>query len=467
MRILIHGMNFSPEPVGIGKYTGEMARWLAARGHELRVVTTPPCYPEWRVAAGYRAWRYTRETHSVRAEFERAARGALPFSRKLEVFRCPIWVPRTPSGLRRLLHLASFGLSSWPAMLRQLRWRPEAVLLVEPTLFCSFQALLLARLCGASAWLHVQDLEVDAAFELGDFSSSRVRDWAFAFERKLLRSFDRVSTISERMVNHLVRKGVDPSHCVLFPNWVQTAVIHPLNGPSPLRRELGISERSIVALYSGSMGRKQGLELLVDAARRLSGRAGIQFVFCGEGSFRQTLLALTNHLPNIRFLPLQPVERLNDLLNLADIHLLPQRADAGDLVMPSKLTGMLASGRPVVATALPRTQLATVTQGRGLVTPPGDVDACVAAILQLAGNADLRQRLGKAARRYAVDHLDSNQILREFERALLSVCREPVGPSKNEGESRVATEDGSRGAQASSFECSDGLRVAGSQRPPS
>ena len=137
-------------------------------------------------------------------------------------------------------------------------------------------------------------------------------------------------------------------------------------------------------MYAGTMGRKQGLEILAEAAGRLSGREGLRFVFCGEGPGKLILSDLTAHLANVQWIPLQPCARLNDLLNLADIHLLPQKADAADLVMPSKLTGMLASGRPVVATSRPGTQLAEAVEGRGIAVEPADTTAFARAIEQLA-----------------------------------------------------------------------------------
>jgi colanic acid biosynthesis glycosyl transferase WcaI len=412
MRILIHGINFHPEAAGVGKYTGEMAYWLASAGHEVRVVTAPPSFPQWRIAPGYRAWRYDWQPPPAQP-------------RGLEVCRCPTWVPKNPKGLKRLLHLASFALSSLPIMLWQMRWHPDLVLLVEPTFCCAPQALLTARLSGAKAWLHIQDFEVDAAFELGDLTSSRGHALAHTFERWLLRKFDRVSSISEQMVGRLLLKGLDPSCCVHFPNWVDTKAIYPLPNPSSLRRELGIADNVIVALYSGSMGKKQGLDLLVDTARQLLHRSDLRFVFCGDGSYRQVFVEKARGLPNVSILPFQPAEHLNDLLNLADIHLLPQRAGAADLVMPSKLTGMLASGRPVLATATPGTELASAVLGRGISVPPGDLNAFVAALLDLTADGDLRQALGHAARKYAVSHLNRDEILRRFERSLLNSCDTP------------------------------------------
>jgi colanic acid biosynthesis glycosyl transferase WcaI len=182
----------------------------------------------------------------------------------------------------------------------------------------------------------------------------------------------------------------------------------------------------IVALFSGSMGTKQGLNLLVDASRRLASRADIQFIFCGDGPYRETFLAEKGD--NVTILPLQPADRLNELLNLADIHLLPQLADASDLVMPSKLTGMMASGRPVVATAHAETQIAKVLDGRGIVTKPGDVDDFVSAIAKLAEDANLRNLMGKAARQYAVERMDRGEILSRFEVAIRETCSNTKAP---------------------------------------
>src|SRR6266481_461044 len=114
MRILIYGINFHPEPTGVGKYTGEMAEWLAARGHAVRVVTAPPHYPHWKVSNNFWPWRYRREQ----------CISAGRCGGTLEVLRCPLWVPCAPRGWRRILHLASFALTTVPPMLAQIFWQP-------------------------------------------------------------------------------------------------------------------------------------------------------------------------------------------------------------------------------------------------------------------------------------------------------------------------------------------------------
>ena len=151
MRILIYGLNYAPELTGIGKYTGEMAVWLAERGHEVHVVTAPPYYPAWRIREDYRGTWYRTE---------RAPGQPL-------VHRTPLYVPEKPTGIKRIVHLVSFMLGSLPVMVREMFWHPDVVFTVEPTFFCAPLTLFIGKSAGAACWLHVQDFEVDAAFELG------------------------------------------------------------------------------------------------------------------------------------------------------------------------------------------------------------------------------------------------------------------------------------------------------------
>ncbi len=406
LKILLYGINFAPELTGIGKYTGEMAAWLAASGHDVRVVTAPPYYPDWRVRPDYNGPQH----------MHKAWKG-------VRVWRAPLWVPSKPSGMKRIVHLASFALGSLPLMLRQLVWRPDVVWMVEPPLFCAPTALLVARLCGACAWMHVQDFEVDAAFALGVIKGNRTRKVASAMERWLMRSFDRVSTISGRMLDLAAAKGVVADKLVLFPNWIDLDAIQPLMKVSSYRAELGIPVDAVVALYSGNMGGKQGLEIMGQAARHLADEPNLHFVFCGNGAGKADLLTMAQGLPRVVFLDLQPMERLNDLLGLADIHLLPQRADAADLVMPSKLTGMLASGRAVVATAHPDTELGKAVEGCGLLSSPGDAVAFSDAIRTLARNPARRAEMGLAGRRYAELCLGMEPILERFVEGLAKLTK--------------------------------------------
>ena len=394
-RVLIVALNHAPELTGIGKYVGEMTAYLVQAGFAVKVIAAPPYYPAWSVQQPFVAWRYQREVRD----------GAV-------VWRCPLYVGNKPGGLRRIIHLLSFALSSLPVILLQgLTWRPQVVMVVEPPLVCAPAAWLAAQLAAGRSWLHVQDFEVDAAFELGLLRSPRARALANALERHLLRRFDVVSSISGPMVERLRSKGVAAARARAFSNWVDTDAIQPIRRDNALRRELGIAASQRVLLYSGNMGEKQGLELLADVARQFGPNEAVLFLFCGDGVSRSRLQQATAGLSHVRFLPLQPSERLNELLCLADVQLLPQRAGAEDLVMPSKLTAILASGRPVVATASAGTELARAAAAGGRVVAAGDATAFVAALRELLADEDLCQTLGRSGRLYAQTHFDRVAVL--------------------------------------------------------
>ncbi len=397
MRILIVAMNFAPELTGIGKYVGDMTAWMGEAGFDVRVITAPPYYPEWSVREGYSAHRYRTEQLA----------GA-------KVFRCPLWVPKRPGGLTRLLHLMSFALSSLPVILWQaLAWRPQVVIVIEPPLACAPAAWLAARLCGARAWLHVQDLEVDAAFDLGVLRKQWLRRLVLSLERGLMRRFDRVTSISQRMLARLRDKGVRDEQLGFFPNWVDTDLIRPLQGNNALRASLGVTADTPILLYSGNMGEKQGLEVIVEVARAFEASTEkALFMLCGDGAARRRIEGAAAGLSNVRFIPLQPMERLNELLNLADIHLLPQRPDAEGLVMPSKLTAIMASGKPVVAGAHRDSDVGRAAVAGGIVVPPGDAVAFSDALGKLLGDSAMRARLGSAGREYAVANWERSAVLR-------------------------------------------------------
>ena len=146
-------------------------------------------------------------------------------------------------------------------------------------------------------------------------------------------------------------------------------------------------------------------------AKVLAARRDILFVICGDGALKGELESRTRDLPNVRLLPLQPFERLGELLTTANIHLLPQSSDAADLVLPSKLTGMLASGRPVVATCARDTELASVVSQCGMITAPGNPEHLASVVVRLADNRQLMAELGARARAWAEEHFERDLVL--------------------------------------------------------
>jgi colanic acid biosynthesis glycosyl transferase WcaI len=407
MRILLIGINYAPDLIGVAKYNAELCDALTSLGHEVRVITAPPYYPEWSIPQAYRGWGYCSEIIN-----------------NVPVTRAPIYVPARPTGTRRLVHHASFALTSlWPTVSAVLRWRPDVVFSVAPSLMSAAFSAWIARRIGATSWLHLQDFEVDAAFDLGLLGNRRLRAPMVAVERRILRSFDCVSTISPQMLDRLASKGVDREKIYEVRNWTDTSQITPGDRLTRFRQQLNLDASHFVALYSGTMSNKQGLDLIVEAARSLDQTASpIRFVMCGEGPHRAMLQSLAAGLTNIQFLGLQANGTFAELLKTADAHLIPQRAEAADLVLPSKLGGIFATGRPVIVMARPDTGLAAEVAGGGVVIPPGDASALAGELVKLANDSELCHRLGQGARSIALTRWDKGTVISGLEQALVTSC---------------------------------------------
>lgn len=382
--VVVYGMNYAPEIAGVGRYTGEIAEYLAAEGMDVTVVTTPPHYPGWRIQSGYRNRYSSAKENGVR------------------IIRVPLALRERMGGIWRLVAPLSFAVTSAPIVFWQiLRHRPDTVFCVEPTLFAAPVAQLAARLVGAQTLLHVQDLEVDAAFAVGHLGEKGwLKKLGYGFERLTLRGFDKVITISNRMAEKLAEKGIRRDRLSVIRNWVDLSHIYPMEEVSPYRAELGFAEEDFVVLYSGNLGAKQGLNVLLDAAESLKDEKRIHFVIAGEGPVKAALQARSQALDNVRFLPFQPMARLNEFLNMPDLHVLPQERGAADLVLPSKLGGMLASGKQVLVTADEGTELAEFLAGAALISPPGDSSALAQNIRRTRGDlrTDLTERCAGLAR---------------------------------------------------------------------
>ncbi|RXG85996.1 WcaI family glycosyltransferase [Bradyrhizobium vignae] len=423
MRILLVGINYAPDLIGVAKYNTELCESLVDEGHEVRVITAPPYYPTWKIPTRFNA-SYFRATNI----------------NGVRVTRTPIYVPAQPSGGKRLIHHASFALSSMlPVLIDALSWRPDVMVAVAPSLMSAAFVSFVARRVGAKSWLHVQDFEVDAAFDLGLLRNHSLRKGMLRAEAAILKSFDQVSTISEAMLQRLAIKGLAPNQALEVRNWIDTSAVRPGSRMTKYRQQLKLGEGDIVALYSGTMSNKQGLDLVIEAAIRLErSHPHVHFILAGEGPHKMRLEQMGAGHSNIHFLELQPHESFNELMATADFHLIPQKAAAADLVLPSKLGAIFASARPVIAMAKEGTGLEAEVTGAGLVVPPGDSFALELAICQLSEAPALRRRYGDEGRKRALDRWDRRTIVLRWAEVMAG---ESNSTGKEESESAGANDN--------------------------
>ncbi|MFC1528236.1 WcaI family glycosyltransferase, partial [Candidatus Neomarinimicrobiota bacterium] len=399
MKILIYGLHFKPDLIGIGKYTGELADWLSDYGHDIRVITAPPYYPEWKLKQRF-VWH--KKEHD-------------PYL----IWRCPIYVPSQPKGLTRLLHLLSFALSSIPILMKNIKWKPEIVISIEPPFSATPFALLYSKLTQSKSILHIQDLEIDAAYSLNILKKGFFYKIMQNFEKFILNKFDAISTISPMMKKQIIQKGVNKNKIYIFPNWADTEKINPTIDNKYLRNRLFIKPKQKIILYSGNIGEKQNLQILINVAEKMQvAHKNYIFLIIGDGASKKRLVedVKRRNIFNIIFSPLQQTEDLGALLTMADIHLVIQDKNISDYVLPSKLTNILSAGGVSIISAKQNTQLSQLVKKHeiGYLVKPDSESELYDAINHLLLNKALYNSISTNARRYAEKYLSKVKILSEF-----------------------------------------------------
>ncbi len=384
MRIVVWGINYTPEVTGIAPYNTGLCRFLASRGHEVHMVTTFSYYPQWQKLPADRGHLYRTD----------------PDGPGVHVHRCWHYVPARPSTLRRIAHEFTFGLTSlWRILTLP---RGDVYVVVSPPLILGPLAWFATRLKRSRTVFHVQDLQPDAALGLGMVKPGLFTRLLFALEAFGYRHAAVVSGISQGMLDAFTRKGVPEAKRWYFPNWVPDKEAEARSdgragGRTPssgdFRRAHGIAPDAFLAVYSGNVGNKQGLGVLLDAALLLardpsaSGRT-IELVIAGDGAAKAALA--TRHaelnLRNVRLLPLLSDADYRALLDAADLALITQEKGTGQFFFPSKMLTVLGAGLPVLAVADADSELAlAIKQGDcGFLVPPAEPETLARALRTIA-----------------------------------------------------------------------------------
>ncbi|MBD2775060.1 glycosyltransferase family 4 protein [Iningainema tapete] len=426
MRILIYSYNYHPEPIGIAPLMTELAEGLVERGHEVRVITGMPNYPQRQIYPAYRGkWYVTEERNGVTIQ------------------RSYLRIKSKPNLIDRLLLELSFVGTSLPCALNG--WRPDVILLTVPPLLVSLPAAILGLIYNCPVVLNLQDILPEAAVRVGLIKNKLIIRAFETIEKFAYKSAHTISVIADGFVENLVSKGVSPQKLVCIPNWVNTNFISPKpKEGNPWRKEHQLDDKFVV-LYSGNIALTQGLETVVEAAAKLRNNPSIVFVIAGES---QALESLQKHCincgaSNVLLLPLQPREKLPEMLAGADVGLVVQKRNVISFNMPSKIPLLLASGRPIVASVPNRGTAARAVRksGGGVVVAPESPDALAKAVLDLHNNPAKASGLGTQGRKYAVERYSFEQAIAAYEALFTSVVTNTskleVIPKFNKSESVV------------------------------
>ncbi|MGH1392577.1 MAG: glycosyltransferase family 4 protein [Trichormus sp.] len=406
MRILIYSYNYYPEPIGIAPLMTELAEGLVKRGHQVRVVTAMPNYPERQIYEGYRGKFYVNE-----------------YKNGVQIQRSFVWIRPQPKLIDRVLLDASFVMTSfWPALFG---WRPDVILSTSPSLPVCVPAALLGWLRACPVVLNLQDILPEAAIHVGLLKNKWLIKVFSVLEKFAYYSATKVSVIADGFVENLLSKGVPQQKIEQIPNWVDVNFIRPLpKDNNSFRAQHNLNDKFVV-LYSGNIALTQGLETVIKAAAILRDVREIAFVIVGEAKGLQRLqkYCLDCGADNVLLLPFQPREHLPEMLAAADVGLVVQKKNVISFNMPSKIQVLLASGRAMIA-SVPKngTAAKAVRQsGGGIVVPPEDPEALAMATLDLYKHPEKAKTLGYNSRKYAMEQYAFEQALNQYENLFYSV----------------------------------------------
>jgi colanic acid biosynthesis glycosyl transferase WcaI len=262
----------------------------------------------------------------------------------------------------------------------------------------------------------VQDLQIDAAEHLGMIKNKTLLKFYYSIEKYIIEHVNYVSTISDGMQKKILAKSQKLKQCIIFSNWINNNSIYPINPKPPVKYD-SLKNKKII-FYSGSIGEKQGLEILIEAASQFSARPDVAFVIACEGPHKEKLVELAQklHLKNVHFFNLLPTGQFNELLNASYIHLVIQKEETGDLVLPSKLTNILGVGGCAIITASEGTSLYNiVSQAKcGYIIPPFDASALTSAINLLLADEPLYEQISGNALLYASNFLEIKIVIKGY-----------------------------------------------------
>lgn len=407
VKVLIIGLNYTPEPTGIAPYTAGMAAGLRRVGHAVRVITGYPHYPQWKVLDGFTGLTRRQTVDGV------------------PVTRLRHYVPRRPRMVNRVFMELTFGIRSLLG-----RWgRPDVVVTVSPALFASRMALARARLSGARSVVWVQDIYSIGVGEtgMGDGMLARLLR---RIERSTLAHADRVVVIHDRFKRYVVEQlGVDADHVDVVRNWSH---IPDLDDADRGRTRLahGWRDDEIVVLHAGNMGAKQGLENVVSASQQADASgAHVRFVLLGDGNRREPLQQLGANA-HLQFLAPLPDDEFRAVLSAADILLVNERPGLKDMCVPSKLTSYFSAGLPVIAAtdADSITAQEMTASGGGVRVDAGDPAALLAAAETLGRDPRRARQLGAAGRTFKHDRLSEPAAVASFDDVLRQNASSTVSP---------------------------------------
>lgn len=392
--ITLIGVNYYPEDSAIGLYTTQKAEYLSKEGYNVSVVTGFPYYPQWIIPKEYIAKKaYINETIN-----------------EIKVFRFKQYVPSSPSFFKRIIHLSSFTFGSIPNLFKIPK--PDIVICIIPFTSTVVLGWLLKIKFKCKLWVHIQDFEFDAAIDSGLLSkkSTFVIKPLLWFEKTLLKKADIISTISKGMMSKLNSKLKNKTYCLT--NWIDPSVSTEMTNEN----HEYLRSNNFKILYSGNIGAKQNWDFFFQFLEKLKEVKNIEVIVVGEGAEKERVINRISKYKFVKHYDLVPYQEVSILLSSADLHILFQKDDIIDTVMPSKILGMMASGKPSIITGNIKSEVKQIIDEceGGFYFQNNQINDIIEVIRKLKKNKDQRLQIGANAKQYVIEKYSKNKVLEDF-----------------------------------------------------
>ncbi|WP_338409385.1 glycosyltransferase WbuB [uncultured Flavobacterium sp.] len=394
---------YAPEDTAIGLYTSQFALFLSKKGYSVSVITGFPYYPNWEILNEYK---------NKSSYFNEIIDG-------IKIFRYKQYVPKNVTFIGRIKLMTTHLWGSYINS-RKIKETDLVICIVPPTLSI-IAAAILVRKTKAKLWVHVQDFEFDLAFQSGILNEKIVgvffKKLVFSLEKTLLKKADIISAISLNMVKKTTEK-TKKKEAYFFPNWVSLKNINP----SIAKQHRYINKEKFTLLYSGNVGEKQNWALLELLAKKLM-PFNVDIIIVGNGSYIEKLKHNLAPFDFVCFYEPIPYEGLNDLLCSADVHFLFQKSGVMDTVMPSKILGMMASGKPSIITGNEFSEVARIYNENNLegFFCSDDIDPILNFIKKIKTNKENAIPNDLGSKEFVLEHFSEEKILQKFEEKIASI----------------------------------------------
>ncbi len=402
-KITLIGINFYPEDTAIGLYSTDMVRYLIEKGHTVDVITGFPYYPQWKIKDGYK-----KKSSFYQEEVD-----------GIKIYRYKQYVPKRPNFIKRIVHLLDFTFGSF-FNLSKIK-ETDIIISVVPFTTSILLGWILKKRRKAKLWVHVQDFEFDAALQSGVTKSKKgikavVFKMLFGIEKWLFSKADVSSTISNTMLSKLEEKTKAASF--FLPNWIDSDKIDPKSSQT----HSFLNSNKFKILYSGNIGDKQNWDFFIEFVNELD-KEKTEVVIVGDGAKKEWLLDNIKEYDFVKYFPPVPFEELSDLLCSADLHILFQKEDVIDTVMPSKLLGMMASATPSLVTGNIESEVKKVLEESkgGYYLGQANIAQTIHVVNTFIAEKKTSQEMGFQARKYIVNRFSKNKILETLDSKLKEI----------------------------------------------